>query len=217
MLKPPLSARDLSPRRHVRPVPAQIIGKWSEPKTLQFVTMAMRDPHLDEIMHRLDAVVGQARITSKLRTVHIDLGSITNNTFLERFFHAWDEVAPRLAAMSGNVTVGSEIRLIFQVRLSRRFVVDYDFTLKERIAAIREMDLCVSRGAYDVEDFTLPELGTINAMRKRVWETFFVSGVPGEDPLPPRLSRTFPSLEECKVHGMRYRAFGSPWPLAVGS
>ncbi|EME44043.1 hypothetical protein DOTSEDRAFT_71747 [Dothistroma septosporum NZE10] len=188
MLKFPLPARDPSPRRLIRPADE----KGSE---LRFVTMAMRDPHLEEIMQNFEEVVGQWRVTNRLRKVHVDLGSITNNTFLERVFHAWEEVAPRLAALSGSMRIGSETRLIFRLRLSKRFIVDYDFTLRERMATMREMDACVSRGAFDVEEFTLPELGTINAMRKRVWDTFFVSGLPGEDSLPPRLSRSFSSVE----------------------
>ena len=134
-------------------------------KAQDCVTLAMRLPHLDQFTTRLRSVLSSPATLQRLRRVHVHLGFQTNNVFIERFYTAWMEILPYLRLLRQH----SELRVSFQLRLSRRLVVDYDFEVDDPLAMLREMDSCVLADG----ELTLPELAIVNAVRFRVWSGLF--------------------------------------------
>lgn len=137
-------------------------------KAQEYITLAMRLPQVDHITTRLWEVLSRPAVLRRLRRVHVHLGFQTNNIFVERFYTAWAEVLPYLRLLRDH----TELRVSFQLRLSRRLVVHYDFKVDSE-AMLQEMDQCV---LVDGE-LSLPEIASINAVRSRVWHGLFEDGV----------------------------------------
>ncbi|KXT12103.1 hypothetical protein AC579_7977 [Pseudocercospora musae] len=167
-----------SRRRVIELPPASLTAKSPllRQKAQEYVTLAMRLPHLDDIMSRLNYTICEPTRIGRLNKVHIHLGSQTNNVFIERFSTAWSEVLPSLFALEAAVR---DLRVSFALRLSRRMVVDYEFSVSNGgVKCLEEMDRCVV--VPYAGDITLPELATINSIRSKIWKGFF-----GEGEKPP--------------------------------
>lgn len=134
-------------------------------KAQEFVALAVRSQHAREIANRLSRMIDQPRRMSHLRRIHAHLGSQVNNVYVERFFHAWDEVGSSLRKLSAQ----AELRIFFDLRISRRLVVAYEFDVTGAEKTLVDLDRCVKLDGV----LTLPELSTINALRLRLWNTFF--------------------------------------------
>lgn len=134
-------------------------------KSKQFVSSATRSPLAIDVAQSLSEAIDQTWVMSKLRRVHIHLGSQTNHTFVERFFHAWSEVDDSLCRLRAR----SDLRISFELRISRWLVVQYSFNVGSPEETLAEMDYCVKVDGV----LTLPEISTINAVRLSVWRTFF--------------------------------------------
>lgn len=72
----------------------------------------------------------------------------------------------------------TELRICFELRISKRLSVAYNFGVQNADKTLAEMDACVK-----ADDFTLPELATLNGIRVRVWGVFF--GAEGAKPPTP--------------------------------
>lgn len=150
-------------------------------KAQDCVTLAMRQPHIEHITTRLWDVLNSPSTLQRLRRVHFHLGFQTNNVFIERFYTAWMEVLPYLRLLREH----ADLRVSFQLRLSRRLVVHYDFKVDDADAMLREMDSCVLADG----ELSLPELATVNAVRFRVWSGLFGADDIGKCPGPYSLPR----------------------------
>ncbi|KAF7198554.1 hypothetical protein HII31_00293 [Pseudocercospora fuligena] len=167
-----------SRRRVIELPPASLTAKSPllRQKAQEYVTLAMRLPHLDDIVSRLNYTICEPTRIGRLNKVHIHLGGQTNNVFIERFFTAWSEVLPSLFALEAAVR---DLRVSFALRVSRRIVVDYEFSVSNGgVKCLQEMDRCIV--VPYAGDLTLPELATINSIRSKIWKGFF-----GEDGKPP--------------------------------
>lgn len=103
-------------------------------------------------------------VIDRIRNVHIHLGSQVRHPFIERFFTAWGQVAPALSIISARTNV----RVSFELRISKRLSVAYGFGIQNADQTLSEMDACV-----EAEEFTLSELAILNGVRVRVWGAFF--------------------------------------------
>lgn len=137
-------------------------------KAQEHVTLAMRMPHIEHHTICLRDLLSRPVILHRLRRVQLHLGFQTNNVFLERFYMAWTEILPYVRLLRGHV----DLRLSFQLRLSRRLVVDYDFEANGSAAMLSEMDSCVLAEG----ELSVAELATVNAVRLRVWSGLFGAG-----------------------------------------
>ncbi|EME79589.1 uncharacterized protein MYCFIDRAFT_81077, partial [Pseudocercospora fijiensis CIRAD86] len=175
---PMLPPSPASRRRVIALPPASLTVKSPllRQKAQEYVTLAMRLPHLDDIVSRLNYTICEPTRIGRLNRVHIHLGSQTNNVFIERFFTAWSAVLPSLFALEAAVR---DLRVSFALRVSRRMVVDYEFSVSNGgVKCLEEIDRCVV--VPYAGELTIPELGTINSIRSRIWKGFF-----GEDEKPP--------------------------------
>lgn len=136
-----------------------------EQKSEEFVSMATQSPHAKDLANLLANAVNESQFVSRLRKIHIHLGSQINNTFVEKFFRVWHEVEDPLRKLSTR----AQLRISFELRLSRRLIVEYDFQVAGPEKTLSDMDCCVTGDAI----LTLPEVSTINAVRMRLWRTFF--------------------------------------------
>lgn len=136
-------------------------------RSQEFVSLATRRPHAKDIAYHLSRFVNKPSTLSQLRRVHVHLGSQVNNTFVERFFQAWAEVKDLLRKLNAAL----QLRISFQLRLSRRLVLTYDFEVTTAEKTLADLDACVKTD----EALTLPELSTINCVRLRIWNTFFAT------------------------------------------
>ncbi|KAK4499165.1 hypothetical protein PRZ48_009677 [Zasmidium cellare] len=124
-------------------------GGMVKQKAQDFVSSATRSPHARDVAENLSRAIDQTWVMFKLRKVHVHLGSQINHTFVERFFHAWREVEASLCRLRGRV----DLRISFELRISRWLVVEYDFGVGSPEQTLAEMDRCVKvDGAL-----TLPE------------------------------------------------------------
>lgn len=131
----------------------------------EFVTAAMRLPHIDVMLVRLEKLIRIPSLISRMRRVHLDLGSQTDNVFIARFVSAWTQIAPILDDLFAEC---SAARVSFQLRVSRRLVVDWDLG-KEADLEYRLVKLV---DWLDIgEELTLPELSVINTVRITIQET----------------------------------------------
>lgn len=155
-------------------------------KAQDYITLAMRLPHLEPLLARL----GNLTLPSyrhpgndfllRMRRLHIHLGVQTENIFLERFFTTWDAVAPILRGIVQSATDCAEVRIEFQLRLSWRLQIGYEFDVRQgREDMLAEMDLAVHRAMWlwrttgdRASALSLPELASVNAVRERVWRSF---------------------------------------------
>ncbi|GIZ43965.1 hypothetical protein CKM354_000717400 [Cercospora kikuchii] len=173
-------------------------------KAQEYVTLAMRLPHVDMITTRLWTMLSKPHILRSLRKVHVHLGFQTNNVFLERFYTAWEEVLPYLLLLR-NYT---ELRVSFQLRLSRRLVVHYDFRTDDAEMMLSDVDRCVLREG----DLTLPEMASVNAIKWRIRRGLFDMTTPRSHlprPQVKKSSATVPcwtSREVVKVGALRNRS-----------
>ena len=158
-------------------------------KAQDFVSSATRSPHARDVAENLSRAIDQTWVMFKLRKVHVHLGWQVNHTFVERFFHAWRVVEASLCRLRGRV----DLRISFELRISRWLVVEYDFGVGSPEQTLAEMDRCVKVDGV----LTLPEISTINAVRLRVWRTFFER----EGALKPVSFRAPPSRTAVGVPG----------------
>lgn len=133
-------------------------------KAQEFITLAMRLPHIDPVISRLQDLTIRTSLLSKLRLVCVHLGSQTNNTFVARFFTAWTHVLPQLL----DIRKHADLRITFDLRVSRRLVVHYAFGMRDLPSTLEQLDQCVQ-----LEELTLPEMSTINSVRTRICEDAF--------------------------------------------
>lgn len=145
-------------------------------KAQEYVTLAMRMPHIEHHTSCLRDLLSRPVILQRLRRVQLHLGFQTNNVFLERFYMAWTEILPYVRLLRGHV----DLRLSFQLRLSRRLVVDYDFEANGSAAMLSEMDSCVLAEG----ELSVAELATVNAVRLRVWSGLFGAGDSSDGKVP---------------------------------
>lgn len=160
----------------------------------------MRLPHIHDIVSRFERVTAQPMI-SRLRKVHVHLGSQTRHPFIERFFTAWGEVVPALGMLS-NLT---QLRVSFELRISKRLSVAYEFGVQDADKMLAEMDACV-----EADEFTLSELATLNGIRIRVWGVFFgTEGAKCPAPFRPKSDFEFASriYRSCGVAVVDQTAF----------
>ncbi|KAF2217678.1 hypothetical protein CERZMDRAFT_92333 [Cercospora zeae-maydis SCOH1-5] len=134
-------------------------------KAQEYVTMAMRIPHVDLVTTRMWMLLSKPDVLRALRKVHVHLGFQTNNVFLDRFYTAWDEASPYLRMLR----VHTELRVSFQLRLSRRLVVQYDFRTADAEVMLSDVDRCVVMEG----DLTLPEMASVNTVRFQIWHGLF--------------------------------------------
>lgn len=105
------------------------------------------------------------------------------------------------------------LRISFELMISKRLSVVYDFGVQNAEKTLEEMDACV-----EAEDFTLSELAILNGIRVRVWGVFFGS----EDAKPPApfrpqygLDRISGKYRSCGIAVFDRVAFGRDMELRV--
>lgn len=181
-------------KRHMATAPGNLASpnRHLREKAQHFITLAMRLPHIDQMISRLERTVSQPTL-SRLRRVHVHLGSQMRHPFIERFFGAWNEVAPALMMLN----TLTELRISFELRISKRLSVAYEFGVQDADKTLAEMDSCVT-----ADDFSLPELATLNGIRVRVWGVFFGT----DSAKPPAPFR--PEGELGRVPGAYHRSCG---------